>query len=178
MEILVSLLSFFTAKSANSDPNTGKTFFHFFNPPPRPPPFCSSLFNFNFNFFFFFLILRYCSNLYPKADCYRICNWCLTLNQESNPKSPNSSSSIINNNDQFPNFRSQLNKPIKKQSSSSLVILPPPPPPPPPRRRLISVDEKLRRTRSEEISHRTGIKRPVIFRNKVRRYKLLDEVSS
>ncbi|KGN62733.1 uncharacterized protein LOC101216451 [Cucumis sativus] len=121
---------------------------------------------------------RYCSNLYPKADCYRICNWCLTLNQESNPKSPNSSSSIINNNDQFPNFRSQLNKPIKKQSSSSLVILPPPPPPPPPRRRLISVDEKLRRTRSEEISHRTGIKRPVIFRNKVRRYKLLDEVSS
>ncbi|KAL0557832.1 hypothetical protein IC582_006383 [Cucumis melo] len=122
---------------------------------------------------------RYCSNLYPKADCYRICNWCLTQNQESNPKSPNSSSSpIINNNDQFPNFRSRLNKPIKKQSSSSLVILPPPPPPPPPRRRLIPDDDKLRRTRSEEISHRTGIKRPVIFRNKVRRYKLLDEVSS
>jgi hypothetical protein len=39
------------------------------------------------------------------------------------------------------------------------------------------MEEKLRRTRSEEISNRIGAARPV-FRNKARRYKLLDEVSS
>ncbi|CAK9313029.1 unnamed protein product [Citrullus colocynthis] len=121
---------------------------------------------------------RYCSNLYPKADCYRICNWCLSQKEESNPKSPNSSSSIkpqISTTHQIPTIQSQLNKPIKKQRSPDVIL---PPPPPLPRRKPLLVDDKLRRTRSEEISHRIGIKRPVIFRNKVRRYKLLDEVSS
>ncbi|XP_022132041.1 uncharacterized protein LOC111005007 [Momordica charantia] len=143
---------------------------------------------------------RYCSNLYPKAECYRICNWCLSQKEESKAKSPNSSNSSTSNKaqnssgrddyssikkprnsnkDQIRTFQSQENRPIKKQRSPE--VLPPPPPPPPPpqaRRRPVAVDDTLRRTRSEEISHRTGIQRPVIFRNKVRRYKLLDEVSS
>lgn len=47
------------------------------------------------------------------------------------------------------------------------------------RRRIITngaLEEKLRRTRSKEVSNRV-IAKPV-YRNKVRRYKLLDEVSS
>ncbi|KAG7020268.1 hypothetical protein SDJN02_16951, partial [Cucurbita argyrosperma subsp. argyrosperma] len=136
-------------------------------------------------------LFRYCSNLYPKADCYTICNWCLTQKEESKAKSPNSSnssslttrddhSSIKNprNKDQIRTFLPLQTRPIKKQRSPEASERPQPPPPPPPRRKPIAVEDNLRRTRSEEISHRSGIQRPVIFRNKVRRYKLLDEVSS
>ncbi|XP_022951049.1 uncharacterized protein LOC111454013 [Cucurbita moschata] len=134
---------------------------------------------------------RYCSNLYPKADCYRICNWCLTQKEESKAKSPNSSNSSSlttrddhssiktpRNKDQIRTFLPLQTRPIKKQRSPEASERPQPPPPPPPRRKPIAVEDNLRRTRSEEISHRSGIQRPVIFRNKVRRYKLLDEVSS
>jgi hypothetical protein len=40
------------------------------------------------------------------------------------------------------------------------------------------MEENLRRTRSEEISSRIGVTTRPLFRNKARRYKLLDEVSS
>lgn len=76
----------------------------------------------------------------------------------------------------------QLNKPIKKQRSPEARS---PPPTSPPvlvstRKRIVTngaLEERLRRTKSEEISNRNGITKQV-FRNKVRRYKLLDEVIS
>ncbi|KAK4746117.1 hypothetical protein SAY87_012429 [Trapa incisa] len=34
---------------------------------------------------------RYCSNLYPKAESYRVCNWCLSQQQEKSAAAPNSS---------------------------------------------------------------------------------------
>lgn len=40
------------------------------------------------------------------------------------------------------------------------------------------VEEKLRRSKSEDMSNNSGIITKQVFRNKVRRYKLLDEVSS
>lgn len=196
VEILGSPTNFFSAKSAISDPNTGNSFFSFSI---NLSGLCFILII--LGFWFQFLHLRYCSNLYPKSDCYRICNWCLSQKEESKAKSPNSSNSSssnkppitppdyssikkirINNNNniathnhQFRTFQSQENRPIKKQRSPEVSDCPPPPPP---RRKPLPVEDNLRRTRSEEISQRGGIQRPLIFRNKVRRYKLLDEVSS
>ncbi|XP_020225010.1 uncharacterized protein LOC109806885 [Cajanus cajan] len=50
------------------------------------------------------------------------------------------------------------------------------------RKRIVTngaLEERLRRTRSEDITNRTGATATKqVFRNKVRRYKLLDEVSS
>lgn len=150
---------------------------------------------------------RYCSNLYPKAESYKICNWCLSKKDDTKEKSQNSSNSSSSNKNQtdqddhsnnknikrngystidnLANLKGQrgtlllkLNDPIKKQRSPE--DLPSPSPSPSGRRRLITkarMEEKLRRTKSEEITNRIGVTRQV-FRNKVRRYKLLDEVSS
>ncbi|KAK4352345.1 hypothetical protein RND71_027863 [Anisodus tanguticus] len=150
---------------------------------------------------------RYCSNLYPKAESYRICNWCLSPKEISGEKTQNSSNSssscrnttsdniqdgpklkkkltIRNENDVIgktspkgklkgaSNLKLQLIKknPIKLQKSPSLAA----------RKRVtadgVNIEEKIRRTKSEEISNRE-IKRKVL-KNRVRRYKLLDEVSS
>ncbi|KAG5612733.1 hypothetical protein H5410_024014 [Solanum commersonii] len=154
---------------------------------------------------------RYCSNLYPKAESYKICNWCLSPKDVSGEKTQNSSNSssscknttsdhnisqdgpklkkkliIRNENNDFIgrtspkgkikgsncNLKVQLiNKnPIKLQKSPLLAA----------RKRVIiddvNTEEKVRRTKSEEMSNR-GITRKV-FKNRVRRYKLLDEVSS
>ncbi|KAF3665898.1 hypothetical protein P3S67_012141 [Capsicum chacoense] len=149
---------------------------------------------------------RYCSNLYPKAESYRICNWCLSPKEISGERTQNSSNSsssckntasdhniqdgsklkkklmIRNENDiigrtspkgklkSCTNLKVQLvkkNNPIKKlQKSPSLVDA----------RKKVNIEEKIRRTKSEEMSNR-GITRKVI-KNRVRRYKLLDEVSS
>lgn len=135
---------------------------------------------------------RYCSNLYPKAESYQVCNWCLSHEtKEKSQNSSNSSSSNKNNsgddsrnnkkkkgdNQAGPSknhrgtLRLQINSPIKKQRSPERS--------PSTRRRLITngkLEEKLRRTRSEEMSNNGFTKQ--VFRNKVRRYKLLDEVSS
>ncbi|KAF3445992.1 hypothetical protein FNV43_RR11170 [Rhamnella rubrinervis] len=157
---------------------------------------------------------RYCSNLYPNAESYRICNWCLSQKEDTKEKSQNSSNSSSScknealEDNESPNSKKkkslkhqqggvrslgvpmhlQLNGPIKKQRS---IEIPPPSPSPSPspslsppvsvstRKRIITngaKEEKLRRTRSEDISN-GGITKQV-FRNKVRRYKLLDEVSS
>ncbi|KAK1302624.1 hypothetical protein QJS10_CPB12g01437 [Acorus calamus] len=127
---------------------------------------------------------RYCSNLYPKADSYKVCNWCLrddggkkAVNKESSssttttrkgsqstsPTSPNSNS--INNGTTSPKFQQRgsiplsLNKPIKKQRSLDR---------PPVHKKIVA---------KGCIESSIGRVRPV-FRGRVRRYKLLQEVSS
>uniref|UniRef100_A0A251J5F1 PHD-type zinc finger plants domain-containing protein n=1 Tax=Manihot esculenta TaxID=3983 RepID=A0A251J5F1_MANES len=132
---------------------------------------------------------RYCSNLYPKAETYQVCNWCLSHEtKEKSHNSSNSSSSNKNSSEddssknknkggtlksQRGSLQLQVNSPIKKQRSPERS--------PVTRRRLITnarLEEKLiRRTKSEEISNNIGMTKQV-FRNKVRRYKLLEEVSS
>lgn len=175
-------------------------------------------------------IFRYCSNLYPKAESYQVCNWCLSQRDEKE-KSQNSSNSSSsnkingreeddsknvknkkknhdgsnnNNNNRVLLMKSQRsinlklqqpnNKPIEKQRSPER--LPPPPTPTPrTRKRIITngaLEEKnlIKRKKSEEMANNnnnnnnsnsnntvTPVRRP-FFRNKVRRYKLLDEVSS
>jgi hypothetical protein len=77
------------------------------------------------------------------------------------------------------NLQTQVSIPIKKQlrspeespAAAAAAVA---------RKRLVNggdVEGRLTRTKSEEISNGGTIKKQV-FRNKVRRYKLLDEVSS
>ncbi|XP_054788275.1 uncharacterized protein LOC129294150 isoform X1 [Prosopis cineraria] len=149
---------------------------------------------------------RYCSNLYPRVDAYETCNWCLVQKDDVKEKSlnsSNSSSSFKNNGstgDESKNKRiknSNVNSPkiggkkgeahaknkgIQKRKSpearspsppSSVLISP--------RKRIVTdggLEERLRRTKSEDISNTSRIITRQVFRNKVRRYKLLDEVSS
>ncbi|EOY15393.1 hypothetical protein QUC31_000522 [Theobroma cacao] len=141
----------------------------------------------------------YCSNLYPKAESYKVCNWCLNQKEDSKEKSQNSCNSSASCKDnseddsknkkksdhhnqgptglkgsQRNNLKLQLIKnPIKKPKSPEKS-------PTTTRKRIITnarLEEKLRRTKSEEISN-SGLITRHVFRNKVRRYKLLDEVSS
>lgn len=136
---------------------------------------------------------RYCSNLYPKADSYEVCNWC--LNQKADSKSHNSSNSSPsckdNSEDDGKNHkkgdqnRGNHNNPklqFTKKHSTGKPKSPEKQPPSTARKRIISnasLEEKFRTmmTKSGEISKGGHITRHV-FRNKVRRYKLLDEVSS
>ncbi|KAK1555250.1 hypothetical protein Q3G72_023969 [Acer saccharum] len=157
---------------------------------------------------------RYCSNVYPKAESYQECNWCLNQKDDTKERSQNSSNSTSSNktnsggggggddihHSNKNNKRSKnsnhstslqlqvMNKPIKKQKSPERS--------PSTRKRIITngalEEEKLRRSRSTEdekkkmmISKSNNNRvvkmtttKPVFFRNKVRRYKLLDEVSS
>ncbi|KAG6484886.1 uncharacterized protein LOC122007952 [Zingiber officinale] len=145
---------------------------------------------------------RYCSNLYPKVEFYRLCNWCLR-EEESNsstkeinkgysgiknnaiPFSSNNNNIHVDNvnldvnnnntstttNTSSPSsgfklhrvpFTSQLDNPVKKprmldRSASDVT------------------DHRVRSPR--EISPKLGKARQV-FKGKVRRYKLLEEVSS
>lgn len=132
---------------------------------------------------------RYCSNLYPKADSYRVCNWCLNQKEDAQEKTQNSSNSSSSNRNneesdaklkkkksgsdshvkvQRGSLQLPVNGPIKKQKSPERS--------PSTRKRIITagwMEERLRRTNSEG----SAITKHV-FRNKVRRYKLLDEVSS
>ncbi|KAF8404681.1 hypothetical protein HHK36_009569 [Tetracentron sinense] len=139
---------------------------------------------------------RYCSDLYPKAESYRVCNWCLNKKGGKGEGTHNlSPSSTYSNSNEDENtttstkkktssdnhvalkvqrgaLQLHLNNPIKKQRSlelrSSSI-----------QKKIIAsgcMEETLRRTKSEEMSN-SGITRQV-FKGKVRRYKLLDEVSS
>ncbi|KAM7516885.1 hypothetical protein LguiA_006468 [Lonicera macranthoides] len=126
---------------------------------------------------------RYCSNEYPKAESYRVCNWCLT--QKGDDKAQNS---CRNNSDpddiktkkglkeKRGTLQLQLNGLIKKRQRS-----PENTPAPAAGKRVMRSggleDSLLRRSKSEETSN-SGIITKQVFRNKVRRYKLLDEVSS
>lgn len=132
---------------------------------------------------------RYCSDLYPKAESYRFCNWCLKEDGGKAMKEaveirslPPSACSVSNSNKSMStisssssnevglklqrcNFPLHLNSPIKKQRSPERSV----------QKKNIS-EESLRRTRSEDISNVTRSKQ--VSRGKVRRYKLLEEVSS
>ncbi len=82
----------------------------------------------------------------------------------------------------------QLKKPINKHKSpettspsTSPIQSPSPPVLISSRKRIVTngaLEERLRRTKSENITNRSGGATKLVFRNKVRRYKLLDEVSS
>ncbi|CAI0467743.1 unnamed protein product [Linum tenue] len=136
---------------------------------------------------------RYCSNLYPKAESYEACNWCLHRD-DSKDKSQNSSNSSSSNRNsasdgdgrrarvsdragpvksQRISIRQSINGPVKKHKSPDRSMATTP------RRRLISngeLEKKLRRTKSEVIVKNSNSNNH--NNNKVRRYKLLDEVSS
>lgn len=167
---------------------------------------------------------RYCSNLYPKAESYRVCNWCLiqkddddhetlatTTTTSYNNSSNSNSSSPETRTKTTPSSAPATNKklinhhatagtgpksprclqptsPIKKPHRPSEIGSPSG------RKRIQAQaqarqEEKLiRRTKSEEISNGIASRKSPnsggpavikhVFRNKVRRYKLLDEVSS
>ncbi|KAL4273050.1 hypothetical protein GQ457_13G021010 [Hibiscus cannabinus] len=142
---------------------------------------------------------RYCSNLYPKSASYKVCNWCLNQKEEWKEKSQNSLNSsasckgkikeedddhdhdyemkkngdnnhragIQRNSNDLKQQQQVIENPIKKTNLEEKLSA----------RRKRKRQEKLRGRKSEERSKNGGITRHV-FRNKVRRYKLLEEVSS
>ncbi|PSS31599.1 Ferredoxin/ferredoxin--NADP reductase [Actinidia chinensis var. chinensis] len=141
---------------------------------------------------------RYCSNQYPKAESYRICNWCLIDTTEKTPHNSSNSPPSSRANTQLSHDHvikkkkkihdggqnGQKSSPLKLQGCSikKLQRSQEGSPLPAGRKRVIDgsggeVDERLTRTKSEEVSNMGGVNKPV-FRNKVRRYKLLEEVSS
>ncbi|XP_031124415.1 uncharacterized protein LOC116027125 [Ipomoea triloba] len=139
---------------------------------------------------------RYCSNLYPKAESYGVCNWCLTVEKgEEAQNSSNSSSSCRNSGEENDGkIRKKFGGNNIRMGGSCLRLKNAPPKLQVKNRPVLSkqksvspesspaavkgvaaaagMEERLRRTKSD-----SGIVRHV-FRNKVRRYKLLDEVSS
>ncbi|OIT38845.1 PREDICTED: uncharacterized protein LOC109238874 [Nicotiana attenuata] len=141
---------------------------------------------------------RYCSNLYPKAESYRICNWCLSPKEVSADKTHNSSnyssssSSCRNTSDDIQDGPIKFKKKLIIRNENNIDIGIGPSPkgslmklqlikktqksmersPSLAARKRDTIEEKIRRTISN-----TGITRKVL-KNRVRRYKLLDEVSS
>ncbi|KAG9450777.1 hypothetical protein H6P81_010742 [Aristolochia fimbriata] len=112
---------------------------------------------------------RYCSNLYPKADSYGYCNWCLKEDEvrAAIPSPSNSNGSrggvvVADVKLLRGEFPLSLSNPIKKQRS--------------PERSKLSAAAAVQRTRSDDVS--SIVKSKQVFRGKVRRYKLLEEVSS
>ncbi|XP_019156642.1 PREDICTED: uncharacterized protein LOC109153241 isoform X2 [Ipomoea nil] len=144
-------------------------------------------------------VCMYCSNLYPKAESYGVCNWCLTVEKgEEAQNSSNSSSSCRNSGEENDGKARKKFGPGNIRMGGSCLRLKNAPPklqvknrPVVSKQKSVSpesspaavkgvaaaagrggIEERLRRTKSD-----SGIVRHV-FRNKVRRYKLLDEVSS
>ncbi|GMH22435.1 hypothetical protein Nepgr_024278 [Nepenthes gracilis] len=142
---------------------------------------------------------RYCSNLYPKAKSYSVCNWCLidaadkTSNSSNDSSSPYKTSSEEANRPNHGKSKKKSNGvdhhrnhvlkgQIKKQRSLEV-------PPAVGWKRIVAgtsvkngstgEERLIRRTKSDEMTNGsgTGITKHVL-RNKVRRYKLLDEISS
>ncbi|KAK8692393.1 hypothetical protein V6N13_075853 [Hibiscus sabdariffa] len=136
---------------------------------------------------------RYCSNLYPKAESYEVCNWCLTQKTDSKPLNSSSSSPTSckaeddGNNKRKGDYNNGGSGFKGSQGNKNLSLRfvnrrksPEKRPPCTTRKRVISnarLEEKLRTRKSKEKAKGGQITRHV-FRNKVRRYKLLDEVSS
>ncbi|XP_060171325.1 uncharacterized protein LOC132602509 [Lycium barbarum] len=69
---------------------------------------------------------RYCSNLYPKAESYQICNWCLSTTKEKIQKSSISSSSSRNTSEDDPKIAKRLRgtklQDIQKRGITKRVI--------------------------------------------------------
>ncbi|XP_039071465.1 uncharacterized protein LOC120218600 isoform X2 [Hibiscus syriacus] len=119
---------------------------------------------------------RYCSNLYPKSKSYKVCNWCLNQKDDSKEMSQNSlnSSSSCKSKIELKQQQKLIKNPMKKPNSEEKSC------PRKKRKRIISNDclpDTMRGTKSEEKS-KNGVITRHVFRNKVRRYKLLEEVSS
>ncbi|GMH17385.1 hypothetical protein Nepgr_019226 [Nepenthes gracilis] len=142
---------------------------------------------------------RYCSNLYPKAGSYRVCNWCLIDAADETSNTPNESPlpyKAGSGDDNRPNhgkrkkktasggdkrqkhvLRGQIKKQRPPEGSQAVC-----------KKRIAAgnfgnngcaAEERLlRRTKSVDITHGSGtsVTKPA-FRCKARRYKLLDEVS-
>ncbi|KAF8377343.1 hypothetical protein HHK36_030720 [Tetracentron sinense] len=122
---------------------------------------------------------RYCSNLYPKAESCRVCNWCLinssissSTNNYKNKDDNKIKKKKKKKSDGHARMKVQKGKPIKKwrspkRSSSA-------------RKKMVTdgcMEETLRSARLEEISNsKRGILTVQVFKGKVRRFKLLDEV--
>ncbi|KAL9255247.1 hypothetical protein AKJ16_DCAP02482 [Drosera capensis] len=139
---------------------------------------------------------RYCSNLYPKAETYRVCNWCLIEASDAQTKASNSSNSSSSPAGGQDDPRHPTHGKSRKKSSgcsngsqhydNGATIKKQKSPEGSPsgassgRRTTVSVAGKGGNGESEEMSNGSatnGVTRQV-FRGKVRRYKLLDEVSS
>ncbi|KAK6122835.1 hypothetical protein DH2020_043416 [Rehmannia glutinosa] len=148
---------------------------------------------------------KYCSNMYPEAESCQICNWCLSQkedktgkrNAKTSPKLSHKTTSLDHHQDDIKkNNKKRVLllgdnhgglKDMKKTNSDQIKkpdkFRADRPGPSDGRKRITTnhggIDKKIiRRTRSEEISNNGGIIIKHVFRNKVRRYKLLDEVSS
>ncbi|KAL0908621.1 hypothetical protein M5K25_023125 [Dendrobium thyrsiflorum] len=113
---------------------------------------------------------KYCSDLYPKTETYKACNWCLreergkAVARELATSTSDNSSGPSGNGSGSLGWKLQrgapplqLSKPVKKQRVPATST------------------EKM--TTDQELSPGTGRVRQT-FRGKVRRYKLLEEVSS
>ncbi|KAL0909060.1 hypothetical protein M5K25_023582 [Dendrobium thyrsiflorum] len=121
---------------------------------------------------------KYCSDLYPRAEFYRACNWCLReeagsrlllveqttvdriITASSSPVGGSSSGLKLARGAFSPQL---LNKPVKKQRLGDRRLQPP--------------ADSGDRGSGEELSPGSGRGRQV-FRGKARRYKLLEEFSS
>ncbi|XP_071716843.1 uncharacterized protein [Rutidosis leptorrhynchoides] len=150
----------------------------------------------------------YCSNFYPKAESYKVCNWCLTdQKQVSGGNSSNSSSSGKKSSGEGCRDNAGKNKSNPSDRRKGLEIKvttntcmikkvrgsrsPGELPASTGRRRVGAGEENNKHVvvlrKSKSANHLTngggggsgsGIKTRPVFRNKVRRYKLLEEVSS
>ncbi|KAL8252794.1 hypothetical protein R6Q59_036487 [Mikania micrantha] len=127
---------------------------------------------------------KYCSNQYPKAESYKSCNWCLTQKHESG-KSTSPSSPCINNSGDDHRDHDVRNKRNADDKTSLIkkVHRLSPEKESPKRAAGGIVEEKnhvvLRKSKSaNHLAIGGGIKARPLFKNRVRRYKLLDEVSS
>ncbi|XP_064986984.1 uncharacterized protein LOC135581240 [Musa acuminata AAA Group] len=106
---------------------------------------------------------KYCSNLYPKAEAYRACNWCLRDVAAGKPVAPENCTA------QNTSFSSSSNGDVV--GSATAVKL----------RRCSSVlhlDKPIKRQRLPERPYEARSQAKQVFRGKVRRYKLLEDVSS
>ncbi|XP_030528531.1 uncharacterized protein LOC115739537 isoform X2 [Rhodamnia argentea] len=143
---------------------------------------------------------RYCSNLYPKAKSYRVCNWCLAQSQDGSPtkekskklskpslsrkngargEESNKKSKKRNNNgrkigchDDHGEPKGGLTKSLQFPRAKKHKKLP---------ERLAPTARKRIVTNGDtEEKCGTGIRKRAVLRSNrvVRRYKLLDEVSS
>ncbi|KAF8020518.1 hypothetical protein BT93_G1056 [Corymbia citriodora subsp. variegata] len=157
----------------------------------------------------------YCSNLYPKAKSYQVCNWCLAQNQDgSSAKERTNKSSYPSSSRKNGACEEDSDKKSKKRNNSGRKLgylddngdpkgettdflqfqrtkkqkEPPESLSPTARKRIISngdLEEKRRKKKEEERSKSNsnagiGMRKQAVLRRKrvIRRYKLLDEVSS
>ncbi|RWW25625.1 hypothetical protein BHE74_00053420 [Ensete ventricosum] len=101
---------------------------------------------------------KYCSNLYPKAEAYRACNWCLRdVAAAGKPVAPQNCTAQNNSNGDVGSATA-----VKLRRCSSALHL----------------DKPIKRQRLPEKPCEAPSQAKQVFRGKVRRYKLLEQVSS